>query len=143
MSKLWLICQQKFFQPDGKHGKTSYIKPIFKKASRSKIQNYRGVAILSSFGELLEAIVCWIVTEHLKGVVSISQHGFIKGRSTSSNLLAFTSRAIDVIESGLRLDDVYTDFSKAFDDIVRHSILIKKLAEIGVHSTLLLGVIHK
>lgn len=40
------------------HWKTSYVKPIYKAGSRSTVVNYRGVAILPTFGKLFESIVC-------------------------------------------------------------------------------------
>lgn len=45
--------------------------------------------------------------------MSSSQHGFVKGRSTSTNLLEFTNFAIKVIGSGAQLDVIYADFQKA------------------------------
>lgn len=104
--------------------------------SRNAVRNYRGVAILPTFGKFFESIVCKLVCERLSSRISSSQHGFMKGRSTSTNLLVFTSFAIDVIESGSQLDVVYTDFQKAFDR-VSHKLLLKKLNDIGVDSFLL------
>lgn len=116
--------------------KSSYITPIFKSGARGNIENYRGVAILPTFGKLFEAIVCGVLSDRLRSVISRSQHGFMKGRSISTNLIDFVSNAIKVMESGAQLDVIYTDFKKAFDR-VRHSILIRKLNELGIHSSLL------
>lgn len=117
--------------------KESYIVPIFKSGSRSDVECYRGVAILPTFGKLFESIVCGILTDELsKKVVSVSQHGFVKGRSTSTNLVEFVSDAIREIESGKQVDVIYTDIRKAFDT-VQHNALIAKLGEIGIHSSLL------
>lgn len=116
--------------------KISYISPIFKSGSRKNVENYRGVAILPTLGKLFESIVCCYLTDHFKHVISFAQHGFMRGRSIATNLSEFTNCALGVIESGAQLDVVYTDFQKAFDR-VRHSCLIKKLNEIGVHSYML------
>lgn len=116
--------------------KTSYITPIFKSGSRINVQNYRGISILPTLGKMFEAMVCNILTPYFKNVISTSQHGFIMGRSTLTNLLLFTNYAINSIETGCQLDVVYTDISKAFDR-VSHTYLIQKLYEIGIHSTLL------
>lgn len=116
--------------------KTSYVTPIYKNKSRGEVANYRGVAILPTFGKLFEAIICDILSEKLRFVISKSQHGFIKGRSTSTNLIEFVSHATKVLESKAQLDVIYTDFKKAFDR-VKHSVLIRKLNEMGIHSSLL------
>lgn len=116
--------------------KVSYITPIFKSASRSNVENYRGVAILPTIGKLFEKVVCDWLAEKLKHHICVSQHGFVRGRSVSSNLIEFTNYASGVIESGSQLDVIYTDFSKAFDR-VPHTLLLRKLHMIGVHSSLL------
>ena len=58
------------------------------------VENYRGIAILSTLGKLFESIVCSIITKRVSVVLPASQHGFVKGRSTSTNLLEFTNFAI-------------------------------------------------
>jgi hypothetical protein len=55
----------------------------------------------------------------LKNLMSINQHGFMKNRSTITNLLEYASFVLNSIEDGNQVDSVYTDFSKAFDR-VRH-----------------------
>lgn len=119
--------------------KTSYVKPIHKKGSRNVVTNYRGVAILPTFGKLFEFLICDSICERFSTSISMEQHGFFKGRSTSTNLLEFVSHAIKVIESGSQLDVIFTDFQKAFDS-VSHSILIKKLFELGMDSNLVLWI---
>lgn len=87
-------------------------------------------------GKFFESLVCNIVTERVKNVIGVAQHGFMRGRSTSTNLIEFTNCASGVIESGSQLDVVYTDFSKAFDRL-QHKCLISKLGEVGMHGSLL------
>ena len=116
--------------------KESYLIPLFKNGSRSQVENYRGIAILPTFGKLFEEIVTTILTEKLRKVISNAQHGFMKRRSTSTNLVEFVSHATKVMESKHQLDVIYTDFQKAFDR-VKHSILLYKLKKMGVHSSLL------
>ena len=119
-----------------KRWRISYISPIFKSGSRRFVDNYRGVAILPTIAKLFELLVSKILTSHFTHFISPSQHGFMKGRSTVTNLLEFSNYAISVIEGGDQLDVVYTDIRKAFDRL-RHSILLQKLYDIGIHSSLL------
>ena len=116
--------------------KLSHVTPIFKSGSRALACNYRGIAILPAIGKLFEAMVCSLLTGHFKSYISSRQHGFMKGRSTETNLVEFAQTGLNAIESGSQLDVVYTDFSKAFDR-VNHSILVAKLERIGLHSSLL------
>lgn len=118
------------------HWKISKITPIFKSGSRRQVENYRGIAILPAVGKLFESIVARIVRARLFDVITPNQHGFMAGRSTTTNLLEFTSYALKVIEAKSQLDVVYTDFSKAFDRVPL-DILVNKLSGLGVHHTLL------
>ena len=43
------------------------------------------------------------------------QHGFMEGRSCSTNLLATLDVWSDAVENGIPMDTIYLDFAKAFD----------------------------
>lgn len=58
------------------------------------------------------------------------QHGFLKGRSTITNLAIFKHNIIDSFSAKSQMDTVFTDFEKAFDS-VDHHLLIQKLKKIG------------
>jgi hypothetical protein len=59
-----------------------------------------------------------------------AQHGFFKSMSTVTNLIEFTSYVLNCMASGVQVDAIYTDFSKAFDK-VSHMLLLRKLAKLG------------
>jgi hypothetical protein len=63
----------------------------------------------------------------LQRLISENQHGYVKGRSTVSNLLEYTSFILKFMEDGLQVYSIYTDFSKVFDK-VRHQLLLIKQA---------------
>jgi len=75
-----------------------------------------------------------IITSQLQhlcsSLISPCQHGFVKRRSTTTNLLEFTSFVLDGFNKKLQTDVIYTDFSKAFDS-VNHSLLLFKLDLLG------------
>ena len=56
----------------------------------------------------------------------MGQFGFIKGRSTQSELLAHYNDIYEAISEGKRTDTVFLDFAKAFDK-VDHEILLEKV----------------
>lgn len=72
----------------------------------------------------------------IKRHINPNQHGFVSGRSTTTNLAVFSNFCINEFVSGVQVDTIYTDFSKAFDR-VRHDILLFKLYKFGFHSKVL------
>ena len=64
------------------------------------------------------------------------QHGFMKRRSTMTNLLEFSSKVLNGFASYEQTDVIYTDFSKAFDT-VNHNLLLLKLEKMGFSLPLL------
>jgi hypothetical protein len=116
--------------------KISHITPIFKDGDRKNVENYRGVAIISQLPKLLEKIVYDQIFHGVCTRIIKEQHGFISGRSVSTNLVSFLNKVLLWMEEGYQVDTVYTDFSKAFDK-VSHEILIKKLGNFGFGGTLL------
>lgn len=115
--------------------KSSFVKPIFKSGKRNDICNYRGIAKLSAIPKLFEKMVCDQIYGQCNNFILENQHGFIKGKSTSTNLLEFTSHVISQMELGYQIDSVYTDFSKAFDK-VSHQIMTYKLHRYGFEPNL-------
>lgn len=110
--------------------KVSKIVPVFKKGDRSNIENYRPITIVNNFAKAFEMLLHEYVYRYMHNRLSQYQHGFIKGRSTVTNLFCVTQFLADSIDAELQTDVIYTDFSKAFDRL-DHNILSMKLQSHG------------
>ena len=108
--------------------KSSYIAPIYKKGKKSCANNYRPVSITSVVCKIFETIFRDHIMDYFltNGLFNNKQYGFIKGRSTVSQLIKMLDEWTDLLEDGGQIDTVYTDLEKAFDKIP-HNLLIKKL----------------
>ena len=73
--------------------------------------------------------------DHLldNNLIKSSQHGFMPGRSCSTNLITFLNKVTDIVDRGKAADIFYLDFTKAFDK-VPHKKLIYKMHNKGIHS---------
>jgi len=106
--------------------KISHITPIKKGNDLSNILNYRPISLISIIPKIFESLVSKQIYPILAPIVNEDQHGFIKGKSTTTNLLIFQAFILDAFATGCQVDVIYTDFSKAFDK-VNHSYLFEKL----------------
>ncbi|KAG0713115.1 RNA-directed DNA polymerase from mobile element jockey [Chionoecetes opilio] len=64
-----------------------------------------------------------------------NQHGFRKGRSCLSKLLAHYNWFLETLAAGNNVDVVFLDFAKAFDK-VDHGILLHKIKALGLRGKL-------
>jgi hypothetical protein len=109
---------------------------ILKNGKRDCVDNYRPISILSTISKVFESLVHSYLYRHIHKHIIHNQFGFMAKRSTSTNLMLFTSEVAEAVDQGLQIDAVYADFSKAFD-IVNHKILPEKLYTFGVTDNLL------
>ena len=109
---LTIIYQKSFSEgtlPDD--WKTATVIPIFKKGNKHEAGNYRPVSLTSVPCKVLESIIRDTVVARLdkQGFYDDCQHGFVKGRSTLTNLLETIEAWTRIIEEGLGLDVIYLD----------------------------------
>ncbi|KAK3868070.1 hypothetical protein Pcinc_026514 [Petrolisthes cinctipes] len=121
--------------------RSAKITPVFKGGSRGEAKNYRPIALTSHIIKVLEKIITKKITTYLEdsNKMNDGQHGFRRGRSCLSQLLAHHDRLITSLELNTMIDVVYLDFSKAFDK-VDHGVLLHKLRNLGISGELGLWV---
>ena len=113
----------------------SKIIPIFKKGSKTDIENYRPIANLCSTTKVFEQLIINRIREIEKDcnidITNNSQHGFKKNRSTATaglTIQSVLSHALDNNEYSMMAS---IDLSAAFD-VVNIGLLLKRLKILGL-----------
>ena len=119
-----------------KDWKRANIVPVFKKGKKDEVTNYRPISLLSLVSKITERCVFDKLFDFIADRIHPLQHGFVKGRSTITQLLDTVHRLTKAIDQGYQTDVTFLDFSRAFDS-VSHSLLICKLDHNGIKGHLL------
>lgn len=109
--------------------------PVFKKGAKNYIENYRPISIISNFAKLFENVIYSCAYNNIRPFISPHQHGFVRGRSTVTNLVCLTQYICQELDRQGQVDVIYTDFSSAFDSI-DHGMLLHKLSSFGFSPSL-------
>jgi hypothetical protein len=111
--------------------KTATVTPIFKKGTKGDPGNYRPVSLTSVVCRILESIIKDKIMSHLtdNNLLRSTQHGFMPGKSCTTNLVEFMDHVTRAVDEGRAVDIVYLDFAKAFDKVPRQRLLQKLRAK--------------
>ena len=97
---------------------------FYKSGPKSDITNYRGISIC------LEKPLFNIIYSNILHKLSRRQHGFVKKRSTFTQLLEYVENIYKCIDANENICSVYFDIQKAFG-AVSHKQLLNKLSSFG------------
>jgi hypothetical protein len=118
--------------------KRANVTPIFKSGAKGVPGNYRPVSLTCIVCKVMESILRDEIVDFLarNELLRMSQHGFMRRRSTMTNLLEYLEKLTSMVDSGQDVDVVYLDFSKAFDKVpIRR--LLQKCEGLGISGKVL------
>jgi hypothetical protein len=114
------------------------VTPLAKGGSPNDVTNYRPISLTSAVCKLMERVIVNEMLDFLRlhGAISKDQHGFLAGKSTTSNLLEALNDWTLAIDNRCGVNIAYIDYAKAFDSVSHHK-LCHKLASYGICGNLL------
>ena len=85
--------------------KTAIIKPIYKKGDKAQIKNYRPIALLNNLSKIFERVLNERIISFLesKNLLSDSQNGFRRKKSTVRAIYQALTKILSSIDSGKKL----------------------------------------
>lgn len=111
--------------------KVSNIIPIPKGGQKNEVSNYRPISLLPIVSKVFERCIYDQLINHVSCQLYNLQFGFLRGKSTTSQLLQVLHEIGESLDKRVQTDILYLDFAKAFDR-VDHQLLLKKLRNFGV-----------
>ena len=136
LTLLFNSCLQQQIMPST--WKQANVLPLFKKGSRSDLNNYRPISLLSCVSKLFEKIIHKYLYNFLldNSLISCFQSGFLPGKSTTTQLIEIYHKMCKSLDDNKEVRVVFLDITKAFDKVY-HRGLLHKLRECGIKGRLL------
>ena len=97
--------------------KSANIVPIYKKGDKNLISNYRPISLLCLSAKIMERVIIDELLVMTRDSLDTAQHGFLSGKSCSTNLIALTDDIANSLYNNIGTDIIYFDFAKAFDTV--------------------------
>lgn len=119
------------------------ITPLYKKGSKSSRENYRPISLTSIACKIGEKIVFDRMIKFWREIdlINSNQFGFLRGRSTATQLLSTFNDWAKSRNLSIPTDVIFLDLAKAFDS-VPHERLLLKLKSNGIDGSLLNWLRH-
>ena len=90
--------------------KQANIVPVYKGKDAKDVSNYRPISLLSVVSKLAERCLYNHIYPHISDLLCKSQHGFLKGKSTCTQLVQFIDSVSDSLDNGIQTYIIYMDF---------------------------------
>ena len=116
----------------------SVVTPVYKSGEKSEVSNYRPISVLPAISKVLEKLMNSRLLNYMNefDILSSSQFGFRRGKSTEDAVTALSSLVSEHIDAGRRCLSVFLDIKKAFNS-VSIPLLTYKLQKIGIRGVAL------
>ena len=96
------------------HWKRGEVVPIFKDGDKQNVKNYRGVFLLDCVSKVLERLIFEKLYPRVESLLSDDQHGFRKGRSTTTQMICYLNKVFENINQPTFLDFAVFGLRKGF-----------------------------
>ena len=96
----------------------------------------RPISLLSIPAKCQERIVHNAIYSHVAPYLTKWQHGFVRGRSCTTQLVLSHHQWSKALDEGRQVDVIFLDFAKAFDRVA-YDVLLQKLCNFGISGALL------
>ncbi|CAH1274081.1 Hypp5257 [Branchiostoma lanceolatum] len=95
--------------------KLAHITAVHKRGPKTEPGNYRPISLTSIIVKLFESVIRDVIVDHmmLNELFCDQQHGFVPGRSCTTQLIATIDQWTRAVEDGEPLDAIFLDFRKA------------------------------
>ena len=115
------------------HFKKAEIVPIYKNNNKKDMNNYRPISLISNITKIFERVLYNRISKFIEknNLLSDSQYGFRKNKSTADVLHEFTKFIYERLDNRKPVLAIFLDLSKAFDTI-NHNKLTQKLYNMGI-----------
>ena len=113
--------------------KIARVTPLHKGGSKSDLQNYRPISVLTSFNKIFETIIKKRLLKFWNkyNVFTATQFGFRENYSTTLAVTQFCKHIRNETDQNNNVCAIFIDLAKAFDT-VNHKILLFKLEQYGI-----------
>lgn len=114
------------------------IVPLFKKKDPNDINNYRGITLVSCFSKIFTGVLNNRLNKWAENndVLSDSQFGFRKGRSTTDAIFVLNAIIQKILNEKGRLFCAFIDLKKAFDSVYLNCLWYK-LYKLAINAKML------
>ena len=114
--------------------KITKVIPIEKpEKDKNTTEGWRPINLVCSLSKIIEKVLIKQLLQHLEDnkILSHSHHGAVRSKSTQTLVLSIYDKLLELVNQGQEAALVLLDQSKAYN-LVQHSILLQKLAAIGL-----------